>query len=326
MSLILQLILLSISTTVLAKSSHVVVNSSMKISKMTRLGQLVMGFIVLSVATSLPELSISTSAILSHEVGVSIGNIFGSNVTNICLLIGIIAMIRCIKIKIRTLKSLSTILFLSSLIPLILINLSFVSRIVGVVLLSLFFGFCYYSIKKKIVLHKTKNVHVDFFKDVLFSFEFHTTVISLILGLIGIILSSNFAVNSASNIADALNISKSIIGATIIAIGTSLPELSVSLTAVKKGYTNLALGNVIGSCLTNLTLVLGTSLLLSPLVIKMAIFDTLITFGLISTLLLWFFFTKGSLDQTEGILLLTLYVTFIIVIFGVEISSNFLSM
>lgn len=316
MSLMIQLLVFSVSILVLAKSGHIVIKSSIKIAKLTKLGELVIGFILLSVATSLPELIVSGNAIVSGNVGISIGNILGSNVANICLVIGLVGFLKTVKVTEKTLKRLSIMLFLSSLVLVGLLVLKGVSRFVGVVLLMLFGVFCLYSMKRNINLKEIRlKEPKEVLKKVGVVFKFYKTIFNLCVGLLGIFVASKFVVDSASSIALILGIPQSVIGATIIAIGTSLPELTTALTAVKEGHVNLGLGTTIGSCLTNLTLVLGFVLILSSFTVNMTVFTMMIVFVLASSLLLWLFlsrFGRKRLDRFEGGVLLFVYVIFLV--------------
>lgn len=314
-----QLLIFCISLVVLSKSSHTVIKNSVKIAKITQVDELVIGFILLSVATTTPELAVSFSAILSKNVGVSIGNLLGSNVTNLGLILSIPAIMSPIIIKKGTFEKLPSILFLSSIIPFTLFVIDELSRLIGILLIAAFVFFAYYSIKKKISLKFPKRRPREALKKVLIPIDLYKSIVFLCGGLLLVILSSNFVVSSASNISTVIGIAESVIGATIIAVGTSLPELSVALTAMKTKHPDLAIGNIIGACLINITLVLGIVLLFSPITINMSIFSTLLFFVVGITMISWYFFTTGrALDRMEGIFLLLVYVIFLISTFGAQ--------
>lgn len=313
--------ILFLSLAFLVKFSHLVIDSSVKIARITRLGELVIGFIFLSIATNVPEMGVAFSAITTGDIGITIGNILGSNVANIALVIGIISLLTTIKITKGVLKDIPTILFLSSVIPLSLISFLTPSRLIGLILVFTFVGFCYYSVKKKITPKKIiPKEHLTFFQQLMLPFRFYKTIGVICLGLLGVLISARFVVYSSSNIAKILGIVESVIGATIISIGTTLPELSIAISATKKGHVNLALGDVIGSCLTKITLVLGLVLIFSQFVVNISVFSTLVMFVLLSNILIWFFLERGILGRKEGILLLILYFVFLISVFGVQIT------
>jgi cation:H+ antiporter len=319
--LLYQLAIFSISIVVLSKASQIVVDNSIKMARMTKIGELVLGFILLSVATSLPELAVSFSAITSGDIGISIGNLLGSNVSNLALVIGLPAIMAPIAVSGRTFNKLMTILFLSSIIPLLLLTISELSAAIGVFLIFVFAGFSLYSIKEKITPDLISREPRNVMKKLLQPFRFYKSAFLIAVGILTVILSARFVVYSASEMAGMLNIAQSVIGATIIAIGTSVPELSIMLAGVKKGHYSLVLGNTIGSCLTNITLILGVVLLMSPLAINLSVFSTLLIFVIASTMVTWYFFVSGRrIDRKEGVTLIFIYILFLIFTFGLQIT------
>lgn len=137
-----------------------------------------------------------------------------------------------------------------------------------------------------------------------------SVIAKMICGIVVVILAARFAVSSASEIATILRVPSILIGAKIVAVGTSLPELALDVTALRRGRPRLAIGDAIGSNLTNLTLVLGLVLLTSPFTVDFTIFAETLPFLLITTLLLWRFLTKGGISKVGGILLVMSYVLF----------------
>ena len=309
------------SIAVLSKASHIVIKNSVKIAKITKLGDLVIGFILLSVATSLPEMAVSFSAIMSGNAAISIGNILGSNITNLGFVIAIPAIIAPIKIQRGTFEKLPTILFMSSIIPLLFMTMVQASMYVGILLISAFIFFTAYSVKKKISLKLIQKEPTDIIKNLFLPLEFYRSLMLLIIGTLIVIVSSTYVVDSASSMSTYIGVAESVVGATIIAIGTSLPELSVSLAAIHSNHSAMAIGNTIGSCLTNITLILGAVLLLSPASVNISIFSTLLAFVIGVTMVSWYFFTTGrTLDRTEGLILMFIYILFLISTFGVQLT------
>jgi cation:H+ antiporter len=310
MELLIQSLTLFISLVILSKSSHIVSESSVKIAKITRLGELTIGFILLSLASSAPEIAVAFSAITSGDIGITLGNIFGSNIADILLIPGIMAILAPIKIYKKSMKDLSAILFLSSLIPLLLLITSLHSRITGLILIFVFAIFCYFSASRKITfkefVEKRRKIKLSL-------------ALTLAFGLLLLFLSSRFVVDSAVRIANFLGVSESVIGATIISIGSVLPELAVGIASIKKRYINLALGNTIGSCIVKVTIVLAFVLLFAPFLVDLNLYTNLIGFMLAAAVLFWFFCGKGELDRIDGIILLLFYSTFLLAICGVEV-------
>jgi len=312
-----------VSIAMLAKASQMVIKNSVELAKLTKMGELVIGVVVLSVTTSLPELAVSFSAITSGNVGVSIGNIFGSNIANLGLVLSIPAIMSPMDVKRGTFEKLPTILFLSSIIPLAFLAMEEVGQFVGIILIGSFVFFTYYSISRNIEfkIPKKRKKSKGLLQNLMLPFKFYKVLFLLLMGILVVILSSNFVVSSSSKISEIMGIDESVIGATIIAIGTSLPELSVSLSAIRDKHPKLAIGNAIGSCLTNITLILGIVLLMSPVTVNSRIFSTLLFFVIGITMIAWYFFTTGKkLDRREGMILLFVYIMFLISTFGIQIT------
>jgi len=304
-----------ISIIILSKASHTVIKSSVKIARITKLGELVVGFLFLSLATVIPESTISTTAIMSGNFGIAIGNILGSNITVLLLVAGIMGLFRPVNMTERTLNKLIQMLFLCSLILLVLVALTYLSKVVGLALLILFLIFNLYSVKKKITFGDIRlEEPLKLIPRLKISTVLLKSILFFVIGMSIILVSSHFAVNSASTIASELNIDQSFIGATIMSVCASLPELSVAMRAQKEGHLRLSLGNIMGSSLTRLTLVLGLVLLVSPISINIHLFTTLILFVFLSTLLLGFFLGslgRRKLDRMEGVILIISYFVFL---------------
>ncbi|MFH1622926.1 MAG: sodium:calcium antiporter [Candidatus Aenigmatarchaeota archaeon] len=322
--LLYQLFVFAVSVIVLARASQTVIKNSVEIAKITRMGELVVGFLLLSIATTLPEMSVSISAILSNNVAVSIGNLLGSNVTNLGLILAIHAIILPIKLKQGAFERLPSILFMSSIIPLALLAMQNISSMIGIVLVSTYAFFAVYSIKKKITFEfPKKRVRKGLFRGMFYgvSTDLCKYLLLIGVGMAFMIFSSNYVVSSASAISSMMGMAESVIGATVIALGTSLPELSIALTAIRTRHQKLAIGNLIGSCLTNITLILGIVLVFSQAAINIQIFSTLVFFVIAITLVTWYFLTTGrAIDRTEGMMLLFVYLLFLISTFGVQLT------
>jgi len=300
--ILVQSAILGFSLAVVAYSATLIINAVEKIEEATGLGEVTIGFILLSIVTSLPEFMVATFSSLSGVAGISVGDILGSNVFNISLVLGICALIRPFKVAGKSLEELSELLLFSSLIPLILTQSMFPNELVGIALIGFFIFFAYFSVKRKIVLVKKEHPRPELNKPHI--------ALTLLLGVAGTFLGARFAVESATAVAQILGIPLVVIGAKIVAIGTSLPELAVDSTAVRRGRYELALGDILGSNLTNLTLIFGTLLITSPLTVNLTAFSLEVTFILISSITIWYFLSKGRFSQREGLTLVLLYVLF----------------
>ncbi|MBI5229075.1 sodium:calcium antiporter [Candidatus Micrarchaeota archaeon] len=294
---------LALSIAFLFKSSDWAIENAVVIARYFRLSEMATGFLLFSVATSLPELVVSLIASAQNQVGISVGNVIGSNIADLGLVLGASALFGVILIIKGDLVTLTKIVFLSSFLPLIM--LFPISPFIGVVLLLVFVWFAYFSLNSRLSPQTSmERPRVD--AALRCSSYFLISVVVLLV-------SSHFAVDSAVRLATLLGISKAFMGATIIAVGTSLPELAVNISAMKRKKTGIAVGNVLGSCIVNLTLVLGLASIINPLAANMGAFFNLVVFLLIiNAVLLYFVQRKKKLGFNEGIVLLGLYVIFLL--------------
>jgi cation:H+ antiporter len=199
-------------------------------------------------------------------------------------------------------------LFVASIIPLTLLYLGHASRIIGVILVGIF---VFYTIQ----LSKVKNVRDEGALS-LERMRLRRYALITVIGAALVVASAFFIAQSASFVATSVGVPPLIIGATIVALGTSVPELATSLSSVRKGHLDLALGDIVGSCFINITLILGAALISSPLTLNMAAFSNLVLFSLIINLFLWYFLSSEKLSWREGALLLILYALFLIISFN----------
>lgn len=317
--MILEAITLLISLAVLSKSSSVVIENVAKLSKFFGINQVAIGFILLAVSTSLPELSVSILSSTAGKGAIAAGNVFGSNIADILLVLGIGGFLYGLKIGKNELKDIAIILVLTTIISVYIIFNSSIRNqalgfLEGVILLLLFaFYVIYIFTKKKIEGDGTEQVTK---KEALYSFLFFSASIILVL------VSASFVVDSAVKVAKLLNIAESFIGATIIAIGTSLPELAIDLQAIRKKHYGLALGDAIGSTMTNITLVLGTAAVIHPISIVLPIFIAALLFAIIANIILFYVAAVNrQLRRFGGVLFLLIYAIYLIVIFYLQIGE-----
>jgi cation:H+ antiporter len=303
----------------LIKSSDVVVTSSVKISGGTGFGKTTIGFLLVAFSTTLPELFVSVfSAANPETTGVAIGNALGSNVTNIALVLGLCFLTITMKNSKPTqlstgatreeIKRLHFGLFVASIVPLTLLYIGYASQFIGVILFGIF-AFNLYVLSK---IRANKNGNGAESGKI----NLRRCTLLFAGGAAGIITCAYFIVNSASFIAENLGVPSVVIGATIIAFGTSVPELANSLTSTRKGHLDIALGNIIGAGFINMTLILGVALIASPLSVEIASFSNVVIFSLITTLFLWYFLSSEKITWREGALLLLLYAVFLVTSFG----------
>ena len=314
LGLVPNIIILLAALAALGKASDLTIKHSINVASVTGLGKTTVGFILVAFSTSLPELFVAIFAVLNVEnVGVSIGNVLGSNIVNVCLILGVCFLLISLKYPEKSrvlpkmakeeLGSLYFGLFIASIVPLALIYIGYASQFVGVILLVIFIYYLFQLSKARTPTEKSlsgteKN-------------KLRRYVTLTILGAVGIIICAYFIVESASFLAASAGIPPVVIGATVVAFGTSVPELSTSVEAVKKGHLELALGNIIGSCFMNITLILGITLVASSLTINMSAFSNVAIFSLITNLLLWYFLSNERVGRREGMVMLFLYAVFL---------------
>jgi cation:H+ antiporter len=335
-SLIIDILIIAVSFVTLNFASNIVINNAIKVSTLTRLGKTTVGFSIIAFSTSLPELTVAFIAALSGGAALSVGNVLGSNIVNISLIIGIAAFLVYFQYRRRAKRSnepitadhnivpsfakseLSSIyfgLFISSIIPIVLIFISAATWVVGLVLIGIFIGYMY-QLSKVRMPEENNGIVTEEEKGKLKRY-----IILTFAGALGVVMSAYFLVESAVAIAGAAGLSQQVIGATIIAIGTSLPELTLDLKAILRGHSGLAFGDIIGSSFVNITLILGVTLFVpvlvgTPIVLNMNVFQNLVLFSIVTNLIFWYFLTRGQIGKKEGIIFLLIYVLFIVTTIG----------
>jgi cation:H+ antiporter len=249
-------------------------------------------------------------AVLQGEPGITIGDILGSNVFNIGAVLGLLGVLGYLKTCCTNLLTeLTDILFITSLIPLLMVIFKVASPIVGVVLLATFVANTYFMAKRRLPAVESNGVSVPSKKG-----GRTKAVVMLLIALAGVVVAARLVVSSGVEIAAILGAPPILLGAKVIALGTSLPELTTDISAVRRGRVHLAIGGIIGSNLTNLTLVLGLVLLISPFAVDTTTFTQILPFLLITTVIFWRFLTRGGISKIGGAILLASYLLFLIII------------
>lgn len=312
------LVTMLVSLATLLTSSNIAIKNAVKVSEITGLGKSRVGFTFIAASTTLPELAVALFASASGEAVVSVSNVLGSNIANICLIIGLGLILYTLKskelvsakFKPDELDTLYLGIFTASIIPILLISFLPASRIVGFLLIIIYVYQTYKIIaKRELPLEETGVVKANE--------KLMTYVLLTFLAIMGVVFSAQFLVDSTVRLALLVGIPSSVISATIIAVGTSFPELSLSIQAMLKDHATLVFGNIIGSGFTNITLILGITLLFSTVRINIRIFSDLIAFSILANIVLWYFMHRGNLGWKEGLSLLLLYGLFIASIMGI---------
>ena len=301
---------------ILIKGADILINGSVSVAKKFKISSIVIGLTIVAFGTSMPELIVNIFANAQGNTEIVIGNILGSNIVNILFILGISAVIYPITANKNTVLkeipfSLLAIVVLGIMANDIIIDgqiFSSITRIDGLILISFLIIFLYY------IFGITKSVEDIVEKDEIKVFSYSKAVFYIILGIVGLLVGGKWIVDGAVEIAKFFNISESLIGLTIIAIGTSLPELATSAVAAYKKQSDIAIGNIVGSNIFNIFFVLGVSAIIRPLPfndnlnkdIAMTIFASVIL------LLMMFIGKKRIIKRWQGIFMIIVYIGYIV--------------
>lgn len=309
--MLVDIILLVVGFAVLIKGADLFVDGASNVALNFKVSKMLIGLTIVAFGTSAPEFAVSVKGLLSNSGDIVLGNVIGSNILNILLILGVSAIIHPLVVKNNTVKKeLPITLLITSLFAVLLSDNIFDKKLTnsftrgdGIVLILFFLVFIYYLItlmRNKVEEEKDKEV-MPLFKAIMFT----------LVGLISIIIGSNFVVDSASALAKAIGVSERLIGLTIIALGTSLPELVTSVTATKKGEYDIAIGNVVGSNIFNIGMVIGLPVALLG-GIGTIVFSYVDLIVMIATALMLFIFSRNDykISRREGICFLLVFVVY----------------
>lgn len=304
-------IILIIGFIILVKCADIFVDGSSKLAKTLGISTLIIGLTIVAFGTSAPEATVSIISSIEGKNGIAVGNIIGSNICNILLVLGISSLFKPLKANKEILSKDFPFLLLTYLLFLIFIvidyfitpnsiNLSSKEGLLFIVVLVLYF----YSLIKS---HKESNIQKE---KIPFKISY---LFNIFFGLFGTILGGNAVVDAATYIASSFGVSEHLIGLTIIAVGTSLPELVTSVVATIKGENDLAIGNVIGSNIINILFILGASSIIRPLLVDFNILIDLIIMSIVGTIV-YLFCKKEYLDRYKGFIMIFMYFLYIMYI------------
>ena len=314
-------VLLIIGFVFLVKGADAFVEGCSSIARRYHVPSLIIGMTIVAMGTSLPETAVSVTAAVTGNNALAVSNAVGSNIFNLMVVVGACTLFTSVTVQINTLKIDFPISILCAVLLLILgaAGMS-LGHIDGVVFIILFLAFILYMIRSA-QTSREKNVEpgVEEEEYLLEAEEIQEmsmgkSVIYILLGAVAIAVGSDWVVDGACTVAAAIGISQTLIGLTVVAFGTSLPELVTSIVAAKKGEVDMALGNVIGSNIFNILMVLGIAAAISPVafltenIIDIAV---LIVFSVIGWIMAW---TKRELNRKEGIIMLLLYAVYVVYI------------
>ena len=317
-------ILLIIGFVLLIKGADFFVDGSSSVAKILKVPTIIIGLTVVAFGTSMPELSVSVTAALRGSNDLAVSNVLGSNIFNLLVVLGCCALVKPVAAKWSLLKKefpfsiLITIILLLvdsdfSIMKILDGNKGFVlGRWAGLLFLILFVLYIYATVKSALRSRaEAKDMEEEEYK----TMSPLKSGVYIVIGLIGIVWGGNLVVDSASNIALTFGWSQTFIGLTIVALGTSLPELVTSVVAARKGENDLAVGNVVGSNIFNILLILGVSSFITPITLDVtAVYDTIIL--IIASIIVYVSaISKREIQRKEGILFLVCYVAFFLYVF-----------
>lgn len=327
-------ILLLIGFVLLIKGADYFVDGASSIANSLKIPTLIIGLTIVAFGTSAPEAAVSITASLKNQNGMAMGNVIGSNIFNLLMVVGMASIIKPMIIQKSMIKKDIPFTILASILMFVVAgdmffngtNDNMLSRGDGIVLL-IFFVIYMYSLFTMAINSRNSSLsnesavtveHIDYSsssgaiaKPSESSISLNKAIIMSIVGIFGIVLGGKAVVSSASNIAATFGISDQIIGLTVVSIGTSLPEFVTSIIAATKGESDLALGNVIGSNIFNIIFILGISSVISPISINPKLFVDSI-FMILATVLIYIFAisNKKKITKIEGLILVGLYITY----------------
>lgn len=310
-------ILLIVGFVLLIKGADFFVDGSSSVAKLLRIPSVIIGLTIVAFGTSMPEASVSINAALAGSNELSLSNVIGSNLFNLLVVTGVCAVIRPLPVTPSVMRKefpysiliTAALLIMSLDMLLFQDNENAISRINGIVLLALFLIFVISTVRDALRSRKETTKSEDFK-----SMSPTTSTAYIIGGLAGIVIGGDLVVNSASEIAASFGLSQTFIGLTIVALGTSLPELVTSIIAARKGENDIALGNVVGSNIFNILLVLGASSALHPVGVNQeSVYDIVIL--LVTSIMVYIFgLQKKTVNRAEGIIMLLVYAVFAVFI------------
>ena len=297
----------------LIKGADFLVDGASNIAKKFHIPEIIIGLTVISIGTSMPELFVSITSALDGYADMAIGNVIGSNIANLFLILGLSAIIKSIPFKRETrLIEIPICFFISVMFFIICAIGQDVSRIDAVVLIGLFIAFIIYTIvmaKKGEEFEKEEKSEECGEENNKSKGSTLKDVCAVILGILALKFGGDFVVDNAVKVATILGLSEKIISVTILAIGTSLPELVTSVSAAAKGKSDIAIGNILGSNIFNMLLIIGTSAAIKPIVYNMSYNKDLIIL-LAGTLLLSLFPLippKNEMSRMNGVIYVLMY-------------------
>lgn len=303
--MLVSLVLLAVGFVLLVRGADTFVDGAVDVARRFKIPPIIIGTTLVAIGTSAPEAAISITAAIAGSDGVSIGNIIGSNITNIFLILGLTAVIGALPIRKNTkFYELPFVGIITLMLCLLGLWFGEISRGAAAMFLALFVGFIVYTI----IIAKKSNEPTEDYKKI----PMIETIIMIVAGIAALVIGSNLIVDSATDIAARIGVSERVIGLTLVALGTSLPELVVCIAAAIKREYDMAVGNIVGSNIFNILFVLGATAAISPLPFENAfVMDGLVALLAVAMLMI-FVARRSRLSRIGGVLFLIVYGVYVL--------------
>ncbi len=317
--MVVPILLIILGFVLLIKGADFLVDGASSLAKRFNIPDIIIGLTIVSIGTSMPELFVSSTSAMNGSSDMAIGNIIGSNLCNLLMILGISTIIKPVKFQKETRLIEIPLCLIITIIFAIFCNTSgTISRIEALILIFLFVLFIIYTIimGKKGKAFDAENAIIEIKEDNK-PLSLKKSIILIVLGIVGLKIGGDLTVENATNLARMFKVSEKIIGLTILAIGTSLPELVTSVTAAIKGNSDIAIGNIIGSNIFNILLIIGVSAIISPLTYNFT-YNIQIAILVLSTVVLSIFPIippKNEMSRFNGLIYLIIYIIYMVILF-----------
>ncbi|MEY4259289.1 MAG: hypothetical protein RL656_262 [Bacteroidota bacterium] len=314
-------ILFVIGFVLLISGANLLVEGSASIAKKLNISSIVIGLTIVAFGTSAPELIVNIFASVQGNTEIAIGNILGSNIVNILLILGVSSIIYPLATKENTVWKEIPLSLLAAILLGVMVNdtlidggtFSGLTRIDGIVFLAFFIIFLYYTFGISKVSGENTDLEIK-------EMSYMKSSLYIVGGLLGLVFGGKWIVDGAIKIAEGFNVSQSLIGLTVVAIGTSLPELATSAVAAYKKQSDIAIGNVVGSNIFNIFWILGFSSVINPLPFsKDSVIDIIMT--IVASLILFlimFIGKKHTVERWQGVIMILIYIGYVAYLIGTK--------
>ena len=303
-SIIIQVVLLLVGFVFLIKGSDFFVDGASSIASILKVPTIIVGLTIVALGTSAPEAAVSITSSLTGSNAMAVSNVIGSNLFNMLMVIGIAALMSNLLMEKSVLeKDLPFLVGITALWAIFIVIGWDITNIEGIILLLIMVAYIIFLIYDTKKSGGANDVEKP-------KFNLPMSIIFMIIGLAGIVIGGDLVVDSASAIAIAFGMSETLVGLTIVAIGTSLPELVTSITALKKGENQLVIGNVIGSNIFNILFVLGASSAISAIPLDSSMLIDVVFMLLVTILCFIFGKTQDKYDKREGVILIAMFIAY----------------